>query len=115
MGEKMNKSQRHLIDAFMEVREKKSLEKISVVELCKMAEVNKSTFYAYYHDVYDLSDQLQTAAFSEDSGGDGGPVDHRLRYAEIHAGHPEALHPRGEGHQHSLLRVRILQAPAEAV
>ena len=46
MGEKMNKSQRHLIDAFMEVREKKSLEKISVVELCKMAEVNKWTFYA---------------------------------------------------------------------
>lgn len=65
MGEEMNKSQRHLIDAFMEVREKKPLEKISVVELCKMAEVNKSTFYAYYHDVYDLSDQLQTAAFQK--------------------------------------------------
>ncbi len=68
---KQNKSQRHLISAFMKVRKTKPLEKITVVELCKEADVNKSTFYAYYHDVYDLSDQLQTEAFAQIMGSVG--------------------------------------------
>ena len=29
-------------------------------ELCEKAQINKSTFYSHYKDIYDLSDQLET-------------------------------------------------------
>lgn len=56
---KMPKCKRRLINAFIELRSRRELEKISIVELVRRADVNKSTFYAYYHDIYDLSDHLQ--------------------------------------------------------
>ena len=39
---------------------KKPLEKITIKELCEKAQINKSTFYSHYKDIYDLSDQLET-------------------------------------------------------
>lgn len=57
---KVPKSMRRLAEAFLKMRKTQSLEDITVVRLCELADVNKSTFYHYYHDVYDLSDQLQS-------------------------------------------------------
>ncbi len=59
MMNKTPKSKKRIINAFIELRAKKPLEKITVIELCEKADVNKSTFYTYYHDIYDLSDQLE--------------------------------------------------------
>ena len=59
MEKKMQKCRRRIINAFMELRAVREIEKISIVELVAKADVNKSTFYAYYHDIYDLSEQLQ--------------------------------------------------------
>lgn len=59
MEENKNRSQRAILNAFLEMRASMPLEKISVTALCEKADVNKSTFYAYYHDVYDLSEQMQ--------------------------------------------------------
>lgn len=56
---KMPKSQKYIIETFLELRKHKPIEKISIVELCKKADINKSTFYVYYHDIYDLSEQLE--------------------------------------------------------
>ena len=44
---KMPKSQKYIIETFLELRKHKPIEKISVVELCKKADINKSTFYVY--------------------------------------------------------------------
>ena len=46
--------------AFLSLRAKKAVEKITVKELCNLAQINKSTFYSHYQDIYDLSEQLQT-------------------------------------------------------
>lgn len=59
------KSQTKIVNAFFELRKKKPIEKISVVDLCKLAGVNKSTFYYHYCDVYDLSDKLETQLMEE--------------------------------------------------
>ena len=59
MEGKQNKSQRNIINAFFSLRARKSLEKISVKEVCELADVNKSTFYVYYRDILDLSLSLQ--------------------------------------------------------
>lgn len=53
------KTQKAIKDAFMKLRSEKALEKISVKELCREAQINKSTFYSHYDDIYALSDALE--------------------------------------------------------
>lgn len=53
------KTKRNIYNAFMELRAKKPLERISIKELTELAEISKATFYLHYKDIYDLSDQLQ--------------------------------------------------------
>lgn len=53
------KTERAIINAFLELRAKKELEKISVKELCALACINKSTFYSHYKDIYELSDAIE--------------------------------------------------------
>lgn len=55
----MRKSQRNIINAFLEMRASMPLEKIKVSALCEKAGLNKSTFYSWYHDIFDLSRSLQ--------------------------------------------------------
>lgn len=57
--QKTPKSVRRIINAFLEMRASKPLEKIMITELCEKADINKSTFYAYYRDIYDLSEKLE--------------------------------------------------------
>lgn len=41
------------------------LGKISVSKVCEQADVNRSTFYMYYKDVYDLMTQIEDEFFNE--------------------------------------------------
>ena len=59
MDLRAQKTQKSIAEAFYRLRAHKPLEKITVRELCREAPVNRSTFYAYYKDVYDLSEQLE--------------------------------------------------------
>ena len=59
MDLRMLKTQNAIHEAFYELRKKLPLEKIRVNELCQMAQINKSTFYRHYLDVYDLSNALE--------------------------------------------------------
>lgn len=51
-------------EAMIELLDKKPLEKISVTEICKSADVNRSTFYAYYEDVGSLMLELEDDVLS---------------------------------------------------
>ncbi len=53
------KTKRNITNAFLQLRSKKALEKITVKELSELAEISKATFYLHYKDIYDLSEQLQ--------------------------------------------------------
>lgn len=59
MDKRIEKTKRAIKSAFMELRTKKSLEKITVKELCELAYINKSTFYSHYEDIHALSDALE--------------------------------------------------------
>lgn len=59
------KTKRNINNAFLEIRSKKPLERITVKELCEKAEISKATFYLHYKDIYDLSDTLQLNTIKE--------------------------------------------------
>lgn len=59
------KTKRSIINAFLELRSKKAIEKITVKELCERAEINKSTFYTHFKDIYNLSEYLETQIANE--------------------------------------------------
>ncbi len=59
MDHRIEKTKRSIYNAFIEIRSKKPLERVTVKELCDKAQINKSTFYVYYEDVYDLSDKIE--------------------------------------------------------
>lgn len=50
-------------EAFLSQFRRKPLECITVTELCRQANVNRSTFYSNYLDVYDLMDQVADRFF----------------------------------------------------
>jgi len=54
------KTKKNIRDAFLELRKKHTLDDIKVNALCEKAQVNKTTFYNHYQDVYDLSEELET-------------------------------------------------------
>lgn len=64
MDLRTERTKRSIINAFLELRAKKPLEKITVKELSELAFINKATFYSHYHDIYDLSEQLEEEVIS---------------------------------------------------
>ena len=59
MDLRVEKTERGIKNAFIELRSRKPLEKITVKELCELAYINKSTFYSHYKDIYELSDSME--------------------------------------------------------
>ncbi len=59
MDLRKERTKRNIINAFIELRAHKPLERITVKELSELALINKATFYSHYEDVYDLSKQLE--------------------------------------------------------
>ncbi len=45
--------------AFMELLKEKEFEKITVTDIVKRADINRSTFYAHYPDVFGVIDEIQ--------------------------------------------------------
>lgn len=51
-------SQEKIEKAFVNLVQEKEIKEISVTEICKIAKLNRSTFYANYLDIYDLADKV---------------------------------------------------------
>ena len=55
-------------EALMGLLQIKPYTKISVTELCRLADINRGTFYIHYFDVDDVLDDILTESFSDVSG-----------------------------------------------
>ena len=51
--------------ALLECLEQTPLQKLTVDQLCQQAMINRSTFYKYYQDKYDLMDQYLARTLQE--------------------------------------------------
>lgn len=56
---RVRKTKKAIQDVFCEMTKEKRLNEITVKELCAKADINKSTFYLHYRDIYDLAKSIQ--------------------------------------------------------
>lgn len=54
-------SQQMIRLAFFQLLEEKDLPTVTVTDICRIADINRGTFYKYYHDVNDLFHQIEKA------------------------------------------------------
>ena len=57
-NQRVRLTKRLLKESLLDLLEEKPLEKISVRELCEHSELNRSTFYANYSDIYQLYQEM---------------------------------------------------------
>lgn len=60
---KTNKSKLSLKQALLTLMKKKSFNKITIIELCELADLNRSTFYTNYEDINELLFDIHTDLF----------------------------------------------------
>jgi AcrR family transcriptional regulator len=68
MDRRVRKTKKAIQDVFCELMKEKSLNEITVKELCALADINKSTFYLHYHDIYDLANKIQESLVADICG-----------------------------------------------
>lgn len=54
------RSRRLIRQAFLELLKEKPFEKITVTDIVNQADINRSTFYAHYPDIYGVVDEIET-------------------------------------------------------
>lgn len=59
MDRRIKYTQKTIKDTLINLLYEKDIKKITVSEICKIADINRATFYRYYLDVYDLLDKIQ--------------------------------------------------------
>ena len=63
--EQTEMTRRNFQDAFWTLYEKQSIDKITVKDICSVAGYNRSTFYQYYTDVYDVLHKAEDQLLAE--------------------------------------------------
>ncbi len=58
-------TKRLMKEALLELMEQKPITSISVTEVCKSADVNRSTFYVYYKEPADILEELENELFAK--------------------------------------------------
>ena len=58
-NERFQNTETKIQQALLDILEYKDFSKITVQEICSITQINRSTFYAHYMDVYDLIDKTE--------------------------------------------------------
>ena len=73
------KTRQKFVDVFCTLYAEKPIEKISVQQITNLAGYNRSTFYQYFSDIYELRDYVENDVLTyitvEFSAGDGNPYE----------------------------------------
>lgn len=60
-------TKRVIKESIIDLLQEKPFHKITLTEVCKLAEINRTTFYKYYKDLYDWKEQLEDECFQRTS------------------------------------------------
>ena len=58
-------TKRKIGNAYLELRRRFPIERIRITELCRLANSNRTTFYHYFEDVYDLNEAVENRILEE--------------------------------------------------
>ena len=62
---RVRKTKALLLKGLMQLMETKDIRDISVKELSDLVDINRSTFYLHYSDIYDMLAQIENELFIE--------------------------------------------------
>lgn len=65
MDRRVKYTKKVIKETFISLLEEKEIKKITVSELCSIADINRATFYRYYLDIFDLYDKIQDEFVTE--------------------------------------------------
>lgn len=60
LDRRIRKTKKTLLQALTKLMSKKKINSITVKELTDLADVNRSTFYLYYKDIFDMVEKIET-------------------------------------------------------
>lgn len=75
---RITRTEQAIRSAFSQLITQKDINDITIKELCNVANINKSTFYLHYHDIYDLGKHFDESIISEVTA-----IFHEYNYAEL--------------------------------
>lgn len=64
-NKRKRESQEKIEKTFLSLIQKREVKNISISEICKIAKINRTTFYANYIDIYDLIDKVRDHMLEE--------------------------------------------------
>lgn len=64
-SQRVTETKEKIRDAFFELYGSKKIEKISIRDITDKAQLNRSTFYMYYRDIYDLLEKMENEVRDE--------------------------------------------------
>ncbi|OAA83498.1 TetR/AcrR family transcriptional regulator [Clostridium ljungdahlii] len=65
LDRRVRKTKKALLQALTKLISKKKINNITVKELTDLADVNRSTFYLYYKDIFDMVDKVETELIND--------------------------------------------------
>lgn len=65
MDRRIKYTKKVIKETFLDLVSKKDIKKITVSEICNLADINRATFYRYYLDTYDLLDKIEEEFVNE--------------------------------------------------
>ena len=65
MDRRIKYTKKIIKETLVELLNEKEINKITVSEICKQADINRATFYRYYLDAYDLLDKIKEEFVNE--------------------------------------------------
>ena len=63
MDRRFRKSEENIKRVFLDLLKKKNINKISVSEVCNLADLGRGTFYLHYTDIYDLYQSIENELY----------------------------------------------------
>ena len=59
MDRRVKYTKKIITETFLNLLKEKEINKITVSEICNIADINRATFYRYYLDTYDLLEKIE--------------------------------------------------------
>ena len=122
MDMRAKKTNRSIKNAFLQLRARKPVERITVKELSELAGISKATFYLHYQDIFDLSEQMEYEVIQNiiaDVVGSGIDVFDTLEFSrKMHvsfSAHQVLINTLFSGGQSAVLPLKIEQGVKEEI